>query len=476
MHNDFYSVSEAAFELSLTPQQIRYLCRTSKIEARKIGNSWIIDSTSLQEYKLYTRSALIAEDRVRYNVRPSNKLKSISFFSGALGLDLGLERTGFETLLAVENDPKCRQTIIANRPNMALLGDIRNYSASEIVEAAGLQVGEDVDLIIGGPPCQAFSTAGKRRGFKESRGNVFLEFVDLALSISPKYLVIENVRGLLSAPINHRPHNERGESNLPLSSDELPGGALLHIINTVRASGYSVSFNLYNSANFGSPQSRERVVIICARNGARVPYLAPTHSNDERFGLPRWRTFHDAVNGLDMVEHDYVPFPEKRLRFYRMLGPGENWRNLPENLQKEAMGKSYYSGGGKTGFLRRLAWDKPSPTLVTFPAMPATDLAHPTENRPLSIQEYKRIQEFPDDWIICGSLRDMYKQIGNAVPVSLGKAIGEAIRSHLDNSSNHIISGFRYSRYRETDDISWEKKIRARLQEAEDSRQMKLPF
>lgn len=96
-----------------------------------------------------------------------------------------------------------------------------------------------------------------------------------------------------------------------------------------------------------------------------------------------------------------------------MLKPGENWRNLPKELQPEAMGNSYHLGGGKTGFYRRLDWDSPSPTVVTHPAMPATELAHPTENRPLSIQEYKRIQEFPDDWVIEGSLLDKYKQIGN---------------------------------------------------------------
>ena len=138
-----------------------------------------------------------------------------------------------------------------------------------------------------------------------------------------------------------------------------------------------------------------------------------------------------------------------------MLKPGQNWRNLPIELQPEALGKSYYLGGGKTGFFRRLAWDRPAPTLVTHPAMPATDLAHPEEDRPLSVQEYKRVQEFPDNWIIEGSILDRYKQIGNAVPISLGKAVGVCLRNALNNQQITQIDDFKYSRYTKTSDILW---------------------
>jgi DNA (cytosine-5)-methyltransferase 1 len=171
--------------------------------------------------------------------------------------------------------------------------------------------------------------------------------------------------------------------------------------------------------------------------------------------LPKWNTFKNAVSGLEDVQHQHLNFPEDRLKYYRMLGPGEYWKNLPLDLQKEALGKSFYAGGGKTGFLRRLAWDKPSPTLVTHPAMPATDLAHPVENRPLSIQEYKRVQQFPDDWVICGSLVDQYKQIGNAVPTGLGEAIGKLILKHSNGESISNIEGFPYSRYKDTDHRTW---------------------
>ena len=121
------------------------------------------------------------------------------------------------------------------------------------------------------------------------------------------------------------------------------------------------------------------------------------------------------------------------------------------------MGSSYFAGGGKTGFYRRLGWNKPSPTLVTDPTMPATDLGHPDKNRPISIQEYKRIQEFPDEWKLSGSLRNQYKQIGNAVPISLGKAIGKLIVNHMMRKKIKVINNFRYSRYLNTSDKDWQK-------------------
>lgn len=392
---------------------------------------------------------------------PKKKLTALSFFSGAMGLDLGIEEAGFSTLLACENDKFCRQTIDSNKPDIGLVGDIANYSADQILDYAGLSREDDVDLIVGGPPCQAFSTAGKRRGFHDNRGNVFLTYLDIALDIRPKVLVIENVRGLLSCPLLHRPHNERGQGYPDLHEDEFPGGALNFILHRLGISGYSFSFNLYNSANFGVPQIRERVVIVCRRDKKPVPYLTPTHSDLDQ-NLPGWKHFREAVHGLSSCTH--LSFPEKRLRFYRLLGAGQNWKDLPSRLQREALGKSYFAGGGKTGFLRRLAWDKPAPTLVTHPAMPATDLAHPKENRPLSVEEYKRIQQFPDDWDIRGPLTQKYKQIGNAVPVGLGKAIGTLSRRIIRGTKIPEIPGFRYCRYKNTSHIDWMARFEEKAQ------------
>lgn len=445
------TISEAATSLVLSEQRIRTLCRDGHLKSRKVGTTWLIETESFVRYTT-ARADKVAEDHPTYAVKQNIPI-ALSFFSGAMGLDQGIERAGFEIRLACEVDKYCRQTIALNKPDMALIGDINNYSADEVLSFAGLSRSDDVDLIIGGPPCQAFSTAGKRNGFNDIRGNAFLTYLDIALNIKPKILIIENVRGLLSCPMQHRPHEMRGSDYPDLSLDELPGGALNFVLSIIEKNGYSYSFNLYNSANFGTPQIRERVVIICTRDGIKPPFLIPTHAENGEMGLMQWKTFREATKNIK--EHHHLNFPEKRLVYYRMLKEGQNWRSLPKELQKEALGKSYFAGGGKTGFLRRLAWDKPSPTLVTHPAMPATDLAHPEEDRPLSIEEYKRLQEFSDHWQLAGPLIEQYKQVGNAVPASLGFAIGSLAMSLLKKEPIATLMNFNYSRYKITSDVEW---------------------
>jgi DNA (cytosine-5)-methyltransferase 1 len=454
--SELLSAYDVANRIECSEQYVRRLLREGNLAGEKIGRAWAVRESAVEAY--HTSRSEPAEDVEDHPLRKRNYdgIKALSFFSGAMGLDLGLERAGIDVLLACEQDKACRATIQANRPNTALLGDINEQDVESVRAAAGLGKNEDIHLVVGGPPCQAFSSAGHRRGFEDARGNVFLKYIELGLALRPQFLVIENVRGLLSAPLRHRPHDQRGKKNPSLSRDEQPGGALAHIIDLLEGSGYGVSFNLYNAANFGSPQVRERIIIIAARDGSQLPYLTPTHAQGGSGGLKKWRTFRDAVKELrEAPEH--VHFPEKRLKYYRKLVAGQNWRNLPPRLQKEALGNSYFAGGGKTGFLRRLAWDKPAPTLVTHPAMPATDLCHPEEDRPLSIQEYMRIQEFPDDWRLAGSLIDRYRQVGNAVPVSLGAALGrllmQAIREELPEHREQ--NNFQYSRYVTTDHIRW---------------------
>lgn len=472
MTNEFLSVSEAAGQLSVSEQYIRSLLRNKRISSQKVGRSWIIPSDAIAQFVSEGALDLVLDHPRTCGKR--RKLKALSFFSGAMGLDLGLEAEGIHVLLASEIAPVTRQTIHANRPDIALIGDIEQYSAKEIRRFAGLSNDEEIELIVGGPPCQAFSTAGRRNGFNDHRGNVFLTFIERILELRPRFAVIENVRGLLSAPLKHRPHEGRGFGFPPLTPEEEKGGALAFIINKLEQVGYGISFNLYNAANYGAPQKRERVIIVCSRDGEKLPYLTPTHSESGGFGLPRWRTVREALHGLEAVKHNYVKFPEKRLRFYRQLKPGQYWKHLPEHLQKQALGAAFFAGGGKTGFLRRLPWDEPSPTLVTHPAMPATDLAHPVEDRPLSVQEYKRLQEFPDDWRISGTVLDQYRQIGNAVPLSLGRAIARLILDHMTRKKPKGFPHFPYSRYRNTDDVSWRNESMKKADAAEP--QLELPL
>jgi len=452
------TVHDVALQLKVTDQHIRSLLRKGDLKADMVGKQWIINQEAVKHYVKNFNITIEPDDHPRLSTDVPD-IVALSFFSGAMGLDIGMEKSGIKALLACEFDKACRMTIDKNRPDIALIGDINEYTATEILEYAKIPKNRKVDVIFGGPPCQAFSSAGTRKGFGDSRGNVFLRFIDIATEIQPTYIVIENVRGLLSSAFPHTEDSGSSEHTEPIK-----GGALLHVIEKLREAGYTVTFELYNAANFGAPQIRERVVIIAYHGKSKIPYLTPTHSEKGDYNLPVWQTLSTAFSKLPSnIEHKHVSFPEDRLKYYRILKEGQYWKHLPPDLQKEAMGASYYLGGGKTGFYRRVSYSRPSPTLVTHPAMPATDLCHPVEDRPLSVQEYKYIQEFPPSWDICGSLLDQYKQIGNAVPIALGAAIAKTICEHMSGEEKQEFIGFPYSRYKHTNETSWENETRKQV-------------
>jgi DNA (cytosine-5)-methyltransferase 1 len=441
--NNLLTAGEVAKKLKVTVQSVRLLIKNGQLNAERVGNQWLTSIEDLNEYIEKYDVVIEPDDHERLS-DDVPEIVALSFFSGAMGLDIGMKNGGIDALLACEFNKACRMTIAKNNPDIGLIGDITDFTAEEILKMAKVPEGRKVDVIFGGPPCQAFSTAGNRKAFDDERGNVFLKYLSIVSKIKPTYVVIENVRGLLSTPFKY------GDIEAPIK-----GGAMMIILDRLKEMGYTVSFNLYNAAYFGAPQIRERVVIIGKLGDEKVSYLQPTHNEEGTDGLKPWRTLKEAFDNLPKkVEHHYIEFPEKRLKYYRLLKEGQYWKNLPLDLQKEALGKSFYLGGGKTGFLRRLSYSKPSPTLVTNPTMPATDLAHPIEDRPLSVEEYKSIQEFPESWKVCGSILDQYKQIGNAVPVKLGEAIARTIIDDM-NGIKHEKTGFSYSRYKNTDEVSW---------------------
>ena len=441
---DLMTGQQAADWLGVSQSVVTRLANSGKLPHVQVGARRVFAKTDLQKYLEEANLTRNPEDKRRTGPPPSG-LTGLSFFSGAGGLDIGLERAGIPSLLYCESNKECRMTLNANRPSAGLVGDIQNLTAERVREYAGLTETDEIDVMFGGPPCQAFSTAGARRAFDDVRGNVFLTFLDLAKQLQPKYLVIENVRGLLSTPFPTEPGGKA-----------VRGGAMRKITDAISAMKYSFSFNLYNAANFGAPQIRERVILIAKRDGSDVPYLQPTHSDDPSWSLPRWRTFNDATSQLIGQPQTHTEFPERRLKYFRMLKEGEYWRNLPEDVQEEAMGKAYRLGGGRTGFYRRIDGNRPAPTLVTSPTMPATDLCHPHELRPLSVEEYKAIQGFPNEWWIAGSPQEIYRQIGNAVPVNLGEAIGHTIQADMNQlGSSDRWANFPFSRYRKTSDKNW---------------------
>lgn len=389
------------------------------------------------------------------------KYKVVSIFSGAMGLDLGLEKAGLDVAVSVEMDRLACETIRANTDIPVIEGDINKVRTTEILGRAGISSGE-VFAVVGGPPCQAFSTAGKRLSLQDFRGNAIIRYMEIIKEISPKYFILENVRGLLSTPMNIVPEEFEDEYSHIVA---LPGSMIYFLWNEFKKIGYSLSFTLFNSANYGVPQSRERVIIFGSKKG-RIPLPSPTHSKTGVETGKKWATVKEAFEGLKEEEQQYLEIPQRIKKYLVHLNEGQNWRDLPADLQREAMGKSYELVGGKTGFFRRLSYAEPSPTLLTSPIMNATLLAHPTQMRSLSVQEYARIQQFPDSWKFQGKLSDIFKQIGNAVPIGVGHMAGKTLidfhegKYDMEQEKCNKVS---YSRYLGCSDFEFIPKFRSQI-------------
>jgi DNA (cytosine-5)-methyltransferase 1 len=359
-------------------------------------------------------------------------LRYLSLFSGAMGLDLGLEQAGFSPALCLDNDAQACATIRVNRPGLPVIeSDIRAWSGAQLCGAAGV-ARDNLACIVGGPPCPSFSTAGRRQSFNDPRGEVLFDFLRIVEELQPPFFVMENVRGILSAALSHRPLEQRGNGHHPLTLEERQGSVLELLRTRFRAMGYTVTIELVNAADYGVPQQRERVIFLGSRDGFQITLPVGEYAREPNLFQQRWRDLRSAIGDLQQLEHEYQPFPESRLRYLRLLSAGQNWRALPPELIPEAMGGAYRSSGGKVGFYRRLRWDRPAPTLPTSPVQKSTLLCHPDALRPLSVQEYARLQQFPDDWHFQGSLAARYRQIGNAVPVGLGYTIGRALLRYAE--------------------------------------------
>ena len=243
--------------------------------------------------------------------------------------------------------------------------------------------------------------------------------------VQPRFFVMENVKGLLSAAINHRPLSERRST--PLSPDERPGSAFKVIKQAFDALGYKIIYGVLDASYYGVPQFRERLIILGSRDAEDLFLPVPTHFPHHQDPSYRWCTLRQAIEDLQDDPGPCATFSAEQIKYLRLVPMGGYWKDLPNEVIPVAMGGAYASGGGKVGFFRRLDYDQPSPTLVTSPTQKATMLCHPSETRPLSVYEYARIQQFPDTWHIAGSISECYRQIGNAVPISLGRALGQTL-------------------------------------------------
>lgn len=381
--------------------------------------------------------------------RKKSKYRVVSLFSGAMGLDLGLDSTGrFELLACVEVVPVFCETIrknvsagrISGNP-LVLERDIADLSVDEFTELTGIRSGE-IDLLVGGPPCQSFSTAGKRKTVQDPRGSLLWDFLRFVEGLRPKFFLMENVRGLLSAALRHRVIAERPErGGPPLRDEEEPGSVVRLFANElqkIKGDPYHMDCFEVNAVNYGAPQLRERALFIGNCYNIKVDFPTPTHgpvdSSSDMFvnSLKPWRTLGDVIGNISDVKVG-LDFSPRKKHFLAKVPPGSNWRSLPIEAQKESMGKAWYAKGGRSGWWRRLTFDLPCPTLVTMPNHASTSLCHPTETRALSVKEYARIQEFPEDWEVCGTPSQQYAQIGNAVPTRLGAVAGSVLSSALDD-------------------------------------------
>lgn len=343
------------------------------------------------------------EDTVSNFIEPDNEYSVLELFAGAGGLAIGLERAGIKCRALNEIDKWACQTLRNNRPAWNVLeGDIKEFNFSEFRN--------EVDVVTGGFPCQAFSYAGKKLGLNDARGTLFYEFARAVQEVNPAICIGENVRGLLS--------HEQGKT-------------LQGMISILDEIGYNVApVQVLKAIHYRVPQKRERLILVGIRKDIDLPFSYPK-PHKKIYNLKDALKKGSLYNS-DVPKSNGAKYPEYKKDILDLVPPKGYWRDLPLELQKEYMGGSFYLGGGKTGMARRIGWDEPSLTLTCSPAQKQTERCHPDETRPFTVREYARIQTFPDDWEFAGSTAQQYKQIGNAVPVNLGQELGYSIVRFLN--------------------------------------------
>lgn len=331
-------------------------------------------------------------------LRSQNAPTFIEVCAGAGGLSAGFLSEGFDCMLLNDNDAICCQTLRANHvgvpvvqlPMQAL--DLRPYRGQ-------------CDVLVGGVPCQSFSYAGRRRGLNDERGNLMFAFANLIDQVRPKMFVVENVKGLTT-------HEH--------------GNTLRRIVDCLAIDdNYAMQWTVLDAQMFNVPQRRQRLFLVGVRRDANLEFEFP---NAGVPALPQ-PTLRAALRDVP-VSTGYT-YSEQRAATLALVPEGGHWVDLPVDVQRAYMGRALGNGGGNCGYARRLKWDDVAPTLTTSPCQKSTDMCHPSETRPLTVRECARIQTFPDTYRFFGSIAQQYKQIGNAVPVNLARAMAAACKQCL---------------------------------------------
>jgi DNA (cytosine-5)-methyltransferase 1 len=402
--NEYLTLSETAELLGKNKETLRRWDREGKLSAVR---------EPMSNYRVYRKSEVLelfaafvgsdTETPVLNAVEPLHDYKVLELFAGAGGLAIGMEQAGLQCAALNEIDKYACATLRQNRPNWTVLeGDVKNFDFSEY--------NNKVDVVTGGFPCQAFSYAGKKLGLADARGTLFYEFARVVQEVNPPICIGENVRGLLS-------HDN--------------GKTLQGMISILDEIGYNVvPVEVLKAIHYKVPQKRERLILVGIRKDIDLSYEYPKP-------YKKIYNLSDALKTGELFDCD-VPkssgakYPASKKKVLDLVPQKGYWRDLPLEIQKEFMGGSFYLGGGKTGIARRIGWDEPCLTLTCSPAQKQTERCHPEETRPFTVREYARIQTFPDYWEFAGSMAQQYKQIGNAVPVNLGREVGYSIVKFLN--------------------------------------------
>jgi DNA (cytosine-5)-methyltransferase 1 len=403
--NDFLSLAETA-----------KLVGKSKETLRRWDNDGILNAIRepVSNYRVYRKDDVqnllgnlfndVKKDEISNYEKAENDYTVLELFAGAGGLAVGMEKAGLKCVALNEIDKWACQTLRTNRPHWNILeGDIRNYNFNKYKNS--------IDVVTGGFPCQAFSYAGKKLGLNDARGTLFYEFARVVKEVNPLICLGENVRGLLS--------HEKGKT-------------LKGMISILDEIGYNVvPVQVLKAINYRVPQKRERLILVGVRKDIDIKYKYPK-PHKKIYNLSDALKKGDLYD-INVPKSEGAKYPNHKKEILDLIPPKGYWRDLPIELQKEYMGKSFYLGGGKTGMARRIGWDEPSLTLTCSPAQKQTERCHPDETRPFTVKEYARIQTFPDQWDFYGSVSQQYKQIGNAVPCNLGQEIGFSLVTFLNS-------------------------------------------
>ena len=403
--SEYLTISETAKLLNKSTKTLRRWDEEGKLSAvRELMSNYRVYRKSDVETLFADFLQTDVRETVSNFVEPENEYKVLELFAGAGGLAVGMEKAGLKCVALNEIDKHACATLRNNRPNWNVLeGDIKDFIFSQYYN--------QVDVVTGGFPCQAFSYAGKRLGFKDARGTLFYEFARVVKEVNPPICIGENVKGLLS-------HDN--------------GKTLQGMISILDEIGYNVvPAQVLKAINYKVPQKRERLILVGIRKDIDLKYEYPKP-------YKKIYTLSDALKkgelfASNVQKSNGAKYPESKKSVLDLVPPKGYWRDLPIDIQKDFMGASFYLGGGKTGMARRIGWDEPCLTLTCSPAQKQTERCHPDETRPFTVREYARIQTFPDDWQFSGPLAQQYKQIGNAVPVNLGREVGYSIIKFLNN-------------------------------------------